>query len=242
MSFSPKFLKANVSFDLQGNTFGAGTQLISSNEILAFKWGGFDPQQMAGSPVRIKLQTHSKIPYSVECNGFIACEKTESAKDLGFSFQLDQSESQVLAAMLDAEGIQPDFVRKFPRILFSKQYGCMPSRALLHQATAQGEIHLSTDIENLSPTGISLYTEDYRAANFNPGEPFKVDLLPRGDFKNIISFEVVLKRHTHSISVESLNHFWKLGLGISLISNVQQTAFALLLKQIIQTIKNKTND
>lgn len=233
INFSPRFIRAKASFKFNNDNFDVGEQLINVMGVPAFKWDKFEPIEVIGKKCEVTVTILSKNSFSFQCSAFFTCEETQNGRDLGLAFLTSPEDEKKLEAVIGAEGILPDFVRKFPRIVFSEQCGIMPSRAILRQQIGNELVEISSDLIDISPSGIQVSTEDMRTSLVGPGEVYRVALQPRGNFAAPVFLTGEVKRITHQISPISGNAQRNLSMRISNMQPDQKKLFTDLLRQIV---------
>ena len=146
-------------------------------------------------------------------------------------------DSKALLMATEKEGILPDFVRKFPRIPFLKRVNVMPSNALIRFMMAEEEITAVADVENISPTGFQVSTEDPRANCLLPAESLKIYFMPRGETYNIVNINGIIRRVTRSFDPVSGVGRISFGMSVGNITDDQRASFTHLLRKIVEQLK-----
>lgn len=237
-NFSPRFIPAKVSFSFGKGSYEIGEHLINAGGMPGIAWQEFNPILFVGQRVQVKVDVISPTePYRFACEGTITCEQTETATQLGLSFLLRQQQRTTLDAIISREGIHPDYVRKFPRITFLPEMRIMPSRAVLRLTLAGEEVTVSSDVENMSPAGIMVFTEDSRCSFLIPGEPVHVQLQPRGEYHEVINLTCAVRRIVRAMNPESEVLGYRLGMGISTMTHANKKLFTELLREIVTRLK-----
>lgn len=241
-SFSPRFVRAKLTFTVGNTVYDAGEHLINAFGVPSFVLGPshseLNPLSMIGNQTRVEVRVLSQAPFTFACEGHFTCDQTESGVMLGISFTLSDREKTTLNTILKNEGIFPEFVRRYPRILFNRKAAVMPSRSMLQFIDREGEhLMIICDVRNLSPTGFQICTEDKRAARLGPTEVVRVQLQPRGDFLYPISLSASVKQVIHSVQPESGNRIWDFGLSIRMLQRKDKALFTELLRQVIDQLR-----
>jgi hypothetical protein len=245
-SFSPKFVKARLAFTIDGHLVDAGEHLLNSTGVPGFRWKSFqskdvapqiNPLEWVGRKTSVYAKTISSEPFQFNCDAMFTCEQTEKELTVGLVFLLKELETTTLDSIITQEGVLPDYVRKFPRIHYVPWVPVFPSRALVGFYYDQEDITVSCDIENMSPSGLSLYSEDPRLRFLTPAEMTRVQIQPRGSFEKVIPLNAEIKRITHTIDPETHNPRKVLGLSITTISYDHKLEFTDLLRQIVTRMK-----
>lgn len=235
--FSPKFVRAKVTFSVDGATFQAGEHLVNAAGVPGFAWTHFDPLEYIGREANVALEIMAARPQALHCRGIFTCEQTDRSMSLGLFFELSADQKEVLNGLLASDGVLPDYIRKFPRIPFNDKIGVMPSRAIIRFFAGNDDIIVVCDMENLSPSGFQVYTEDRRVQWIKPAEIVRVQLQPRGGFPQSVHLNANVKRIIHSVDFVTRNRRWYFGLSITTISNEHRAAFTELLRQIVLGMK-----
>lgn len=210
-----------------------GEHLINSAGVPGFKWTQFDPITRVGHRTHVAAQTLSSNPFEFNCEGVFTCEQTETSSTLGLNFILPPKEAEILDTIAAKEGALPDFVRKFPRINYLQRVPIFPARVILRFFNDGEDIMVSCDVENVSPSGLSVFSEDRRLEHMKPGEVVRVQIQPRGDFKGAINMNASVKRIVHTVDPLTSNARKFLGLAITTISNEHKVLFTDLLRMIV---------
>jgi hypothetical protein len=238
MSFSPKFVKAKVSFRHENKWIEAGEHLINTSGVPGFAWNEFNPMHVIGNRTKVHVELKSKMPYEFDCFALFTCEETEKALSLGLSFILPAETLSMLNTIIAAEGVLPDFVRKFPRVPYNPKITMMPSRAIVRFKDGDKTHTTVCDIENLSPTGFQMYTEDRRVLHVSPGHAIEVELIPRGDFLESVKLPVVVRRVIHTIDQDTSNNRWYFGVSIGNMTAEAKSVFTDVLRLIIAQMRS----
>lgn len=237
-SFSPKFVNALVHFEVDGTMHEAGEHLLNAAGVPGFEWPGVDPMSLVGKPSRVRAKVQSTERYEFECDALFTCEQSETKFAIGLAFIPSPVVATTLSTIVGREGILPDYVRKFPRIHFNPKAGVMPSRAIMRFFCDKKDVLAVTDVDNISPTGFQVVTEDRRVITIVPGDAARLIVMPRGDFPTAILFAGNVKRIIHTIDPESKNGRWYFGLGISPASPEMRSAFTDLMRLIVLQLKS----
>lgn len=237
-NLSARYVPAKISFEAAGKTFEAGEHLMNAAGVMSFDWTQFDPMQTVARTVKVKAQLKNAASTAFDCAGYLTCEQTEKSKQLGLGLLLTDAQSKALNAVVDKEGVLPSFARKFPRIPFMPAVGIMPERAILYQLRGQQSHSICCDLDNISPTGLQIKSEDFRFGTLVPGATTVIELMPRGNNPNLISFEGIIRRIVRAYNTQSKNLTYSLGLNISSMDEENKTIFASLLREIVNQLKD----
>jgi hypothetical protein len=238
-SFSPKFVKGNITLKIDTETYPVGEQLLNASGVAGFAWNAFDPLETIGKPVEVIIEVLCSQPYQLDCKALLTCERTEKSIALGLDFILTPSDTAVLNGIIAKEGVLPEFVRKFPRIHFNPHVGIMPSRVILRTFQNGNDVEVVTDLDNISPSGLQVFTEDSRIALTPPGEVVRVSIQPRGEFLMPIHLTASVKRVIESVTPVTGNRRWFFGLNTVMISDESKPLFTDLLKRIVLSYSKK---
>jgi hypothetical protein len=238
-SFSPKFIRAAVSFNYKGQTHEAGECLINSSGLPGIKWAKFDPRAHLGGRVQAYVRVLAKEPWEFVCDALITSERAAGADAscLGLTFLFKPGDRSRLDVTVAQEGSLPDYIRKFPRIHYMSSIPIFPSRAILRYFYKNEDVSIACDVENVSPTGIQVYTDDARAENLAPNETVRVQLQPRGSWLRVIAVNAQVKRINHAVDPVTGNTFRYFGLSLGTISAEAKISFTDLLRQIVVAAK-----
>jgi len=235
LSFSPRFVKAKVTFKHIGMTHQVGEVLVNREGLPSIPWKTFDPKANLGKRVAASVQVLSATPWEFNCDALITAERTsgQTASALGLVFLMKPADAEHLDADVAAEGVLPEYVRKMPRIHFMESVPIFPSRAIIRFFYNQEDISVACDVENLSPSGFNVFTDDPRSAALMPDETVRVHLQPRGNWLRAIQVNAQVKRVTDMVDAGNGNLRRHFGLGISTISAEAKNNFTELLRQIV---------
>ncbi|MBI3544650.1 MAG: PilZ domain-containing protein [Deltaproteobacteria bacterium] len=238
-SFSPRFVRAQVSFKYAGSNYRAGEHLINASGLPGFKWKEFSPMEHLGKRVQVAVQVHTASPWEFHCDALITCERSAGSTDscLGLTFLLSDADRARLNADVFKEGLLPDYVRKFPRIHFLPEVTVFPSRALVRFFYSGEDVAVSCDVENISPTGFLVYTDDARTEALLADETVRVQLQPRGQWLRQINVNAQVKRVTHTVEPTTGIVRRYFGLAFTTMSAEAKINFTDLLKQIVLQVK-----
>ncbi|MBI3555493.1 MAG: hypothetical protein HY074_04440 [Deltaproteobacteria bacterium] len=238
-SFSPRFIKARIGFTYEGRQYTAGEFLINSRGVPGFAWSAFDPMENLGKRVQVMAHVLSSTPWDFQCIALISCEQSGvgAGTSLGFDFLIAGDDQIKLDAAIEVEGVLPDFVRKYPRIHYNPAVPVFPSHAIVRFFYNKEDIAVSCDLDNLSPTGVQVVTEDNRTGSLLPNETVRLQIQPRGPWLRQIQVNAQVKRVIHGIDPMTGNTRRYFGLGIAAFSAEAKVNFTDLLRQIISQAK-----
>ncbi len=238
-NFSPKFIKAKIKFQLDDRTYDVGEQLINTDGVPAFKWEQFEPMDKIGKKCFVFGDIVAEnLKYQFSCDALMTCEETAIRRDLGLNFLMEPQDAKNLSEIVAKNGILPDYIRKFPRIVFLEQVGNMPARAILRQKLSDQTVDVVADVTDLSPTGFQVANEDVRCSLVIPSEKWDIIFQPRGDFATPITLSAEVKRIRHAMNPISGNMRRYFSMQIVAIGNQDKLLFAELLRKVVTRFKN----
>ena len=170
-----------------------------------------------------------RLPLQVQLARFLA---------LIFLARLDDSAAQLACKAPHA----PDNAGN--KRLLSHRAASFPLRALAELETDglnRNELRYSMicDVENISPTGVLVSTENQNALSLQPGNTLFLTLDPRGWFPFQISVKVQVCRIIDDFNLDNGNIFRHLGLKFIHFEEVDRKAFLRLLKDILDQLKSE---
>ncbi len=237
-NFSPKFVKARVVFNLDEQQYDFGEHLINSSGVEAAPWDKFSPTTHIGKKITAHVKVLNTKPFKFVCPGSLTCETTERNAFLGIQLLLPDTHLSALNQAIEKEGILPEYARKFPRIPYTERIGLMPQSAIVKYKLSEEPVLSTFKLDNLSPTGLQVSTEDSRADVLIPGEIVQLVLMPRGSNVIPVSLNVVIKRVIKSVDPISGNSRTQLGMNIQSITEDQRTLFTGLLRSIVEKLSS----
>ncbi len=235
-NFSPKFVKARIVFALGEQQFDFGEHLITASGVQGAPWDKFSSNKNVGQKITAHVKVLTTRPFKFACPGSLTCELTERATLLGIQFYLADSHLSAVNAAIDKEGILPEYARKYPRIPYSQIIGLMPSHAIVRYKIGDETVLSVFTMDNLSPTGLQVMSDDPRTEVLFPGEIVQIVLMPRGDQMTPVSLNVQIKRVIRSVDPVSENSRVQLGMVIHSITEDQKSLFTGLLRRVVEKI------
>jgi hypothetical protein len=160
-------------------------------------------------------------------------------------FRLHNKQTSHLETLIKNFGTPPQkHSRQFPRIPSSKLIQTFPLRALAEIETTglnRKDLRYSMicDVENISPTGILVSTENQNALTLQPGNTLFLTLDPRGWFPFQIAVKVQVCRIIDDFNLDNGNVFRHLGLKFIHFEEADRKAFMRLLKDILNQLKSE---
>lgn len=220
-------------------------QMISSFGVTGLPWAPLHPNEYFGRSLVIELKTATPGKTKLEGPAQILKEFTLNSRKMAIRFHFDYDQSQILERLIEKHGFQPSaYQRKLPRIPSSKMIQTFPLKASLQLETVSlGQSHSLTlpilcDVENLSPNGVLISTENQASLNLNPGDRIQITLDPRGWFPFPIQAQGKVCRLIDDFCLESNNILRHIGIQFTSFSEGDKKAFLTLLRDILQQLKN----
>lgn len=240
ISFSPRFCRANIIIRFQGETYKVGQHLINSTGLPGLPWPEFDPLINMGKRVEVGVQiVMAGTPvWQFKCVGTIACEITsQGAHLMGINFILDDETRTKLEKYVAEQALLPDYVRKMPRIHYMRHVPVFPRNAIIRYYSSSTDFSFVSEVENISPNGLRVFTEDYRSAEILPSGIVTVALQPRGPFGLEVKFQATVRGLALCVDHETNNAIRYLGLSINTLSDEAKVAYTDLLRQVVLQAK-----
>lgn len=231
------FVKGNLVLRIDQLELNYLQKNISVFGVTGLPWTPLNPGEHFGRTayVDIKIETPEKIQMRTPAQ--ILMESTIHAKNLALKFYLSSDQKDKLETFVEKHGYYPtEYIRKYPRIPSNHMIQTYPLRALVSFEKRKEVIIF--DVENLSPNGILISTENQIAMNIRPGDRIDMKLDPRGWFPFQIHLQGLVCRIVDDIQLESGNVNRRLGIKFMQIQEVDRKAFITLLRDILEQIKN----
>ncbi len=233
-------MPAKLKVWIANETYDLGEHLVNAAGVPAFNWQQFDPMGWVGRSCRVNIKLLTQAPYEFESEALLTCEQTIRTTSLGIAFKMAPEDTVTLNAIVAAEGILPAFARKLPRIPFTDRISMMPSRAIVFFSLGGTRTAIVTTVENLSPSGLQVTTEDLRALVLIPGTGVQVELQPRGKFGEPVVLNTEIKRIIYATHPTSRNSVRTFGLGIVSVPEEEKARFTQLLKLMVAAMRELT--
>lgn len=228
------FVKANFSFTYDGKTHDYINQYISSHGLSGIRWPFCDPRTLVGQPTLVNIELLWGERKKLRTRGVFTAERGKDTTYLGVRFLLDEgTKNEVENAIMEAGTVPTSHIRKYPRIPAQAMISTMPLTAIM---TYNGEA-MSTQVANISPNGVLLYTENPKASFMDPGQRVKVQLEPRGEFFIAVGFEALVCRILEERDTSSRNVERYLGLHVTRFEPGHKESFLALLQDILLRLK-----
>lgn len=249
----PIFVKGNLRFSLDPDSSGPDVsgpkplelsfqnQNVSTWGSTGLPWGKLNPELHFGRAVRVEvdiLSPPAPEPLRLGTTALITRETTRLGQHMGLRFDLRPEDSRKLAEIIRAKGFFPtEYLRKYPRIPSLPMIQTFPLRALILPNGA-GEVPITVDVENLSPNGVLLSSENQQTLTIQPGALLNLVLEPRGWFPMPISAQGLVCRVSDELSRRTGNLIRSIGIKFTRIDETNRAAFVDLLKDILERFKN----
>lgn len=237
---NPIFTKGHLSFAIDGDTLEFPHENIAVSGATGLPWGKQNPADCFGKEIMASIRILSGEPFGLKAAARITREITLHAQHMGVTFYLDDEQRERLARHIKQHGYFPtEYIRKYPRIPSLPMIQSFPTRALISLKDEGVEgFPMSCDVENLSPNGVLICTENQAILNFVPGAKVDIVLEPRGWFPLPIKAQGMVCRTTDELSRLNGNLVRHLGIKFSRVDDVNRTAFVDLLRDILERFKD----
>jgi hypothetical protein len=239
-------IKGALFFTIDQHSLKYLNQMISPFGVTGLPWAPLNSNEYFGRTLLVEIQPSISEKTKIEGPAQILREFTLNSRKMAIRFHFDYEQSQTLENMIEKHGSQPSsYQRKLPRIPSSKIIKSFPLKASL-QSTSLGleaphgrTTPILCDVENLSPNGILVSTENQSSLSFNPGDSIQLTLDPRGWFPFPIHAQGKICRIIDDFCLESSNILRHLGIQFTSFTEEDKKAFLTLLKDILQQLKIK---
>jgi len=237
------FIKAHLSFSLNGHTLEFVHQHISSTGASGLAWGPLSPAEHFGKEIEVLVRTATPEPIAMRVKATITRELTLNASNMSLRFHADSPGLDRIREQVQTHGILPtEYVRKYPRLPATQSIQTFPLLAnvsLINSEAGASAPPISFHVSNLSPNGIMLSTENQRALAYNPGDRIEIVLEPRGWFPVHVQMHGLICRITDEPHLQSKNLTRHLGIKFTAMSEPNKNAFMDLLKDILNRYKQE---
>jgi hypothetical protein len=244
----PVFIKGHLT--LKGGEAGSllefSNQSISVFGVGGLPWSTLNPQRDFGRWVETSVLIPGSDPFHFDSPAVILRESTLYHELMGLKFRLDPEVKERLSALIARHGTYPtEYIRKYPRIPSQESLRTFPLRVVLtaeHQTqvpVSSQDAPLSLDVENLSPNGVLLSTDNPIAQSIRPGSRVHLVLEPRGWFPVQVKAEGMICRVVDDIDSGNENVIRFLGVKFTRMDELDKAAFLGLLKDILENLKAK---
>ncbi len=242
---NPIYIKGHLSFTLENQNIEYIHQNLSVYGVSGLPWNQLDPNQHFGQRVQVSVKIPGAEPMAFQTPARITREFSLSQRKMGLAFELTQDQRDQLIALIRKSGFLPtDHIRKYPRIPSTELIRTFPLRSIVipTRRAATGETvtlaqPMVFDVENLSPNGVLLKTENTAASELMPGDHVSITLEPRGWFPTPIIAEGTLCRILDEVHSRTGNTVRRIGIKIIQINELNRQAFMDLMKDILASLK-----
>jgi len=242
---NPIYIKGHLSFTFENQNIEFIHQSLSVYGVAGLPWNQLDPNKHFGQRVHVSVKIPGAEPLSFQAPARITREYSLSQRKMGLAFDLSQQQREQLGAMIKKAGFFPtDHIRKYPRIPSTEMIRTFPLRSIVipTRRAATGETvtlaqPMVFDVENLSPNGLLLKTENSAAGELMPGDRLSITLEPRGWFPTPIVAEGALCRILDEIHPRTGNTVRRIGIKITQINELNRQAFLDLMRDILSSLK-----
>jgi hypothetical protein len=240
--YMPVIIKADLQFTIDDVTLDFEQHNISAYGAYGLEWSNPPPNKCLGKKVTVTINILSPEVVSFSAPALIMREKSSQKETMALKFDLKPSDRDQLNALIEKGGFYPtEYVRKYPRIPASQDVKTFPLKAIATVQQDEGPndepVSLIMDVENLSPGGIMLKSENHNAFAIQPGERFHIMLEARGDFHSQIHVMGLICRVIDEQEPKTGNLSRYFGIKFTHMDDQNRSAFLELLKGILTDIK-----
>lgn len=247
VKMNPQFVKGRLTVKVDSHVLTFENQNISTFGVSSLPWGPLSSDGHFGRVVEVEavvpsMETASST-YPFKTRATIQREKTVRAEHMCLKFHLNSEQRARITELVEQWGHYPtEYVRKYPRIPSSQMIQTFPLRALGRAVEEDGYedptiTPIVFDIENISPNGLLLQTENQLALTFNPGDRLDIILEPRGRFHVQITIQGMICRILDEKSETSGNLVRHFGIKFTRVDEANRATFLELLKDILERMK-----
>lgn len=210
-------------------------------------WAPLNANTHFGLNVKTTLRVQTPENTTLETEASILREFTSVSEHMALRFHLTEKSQTLLEHLISKHGFFPtEYIRKYPRIPSMTAIETFPTRALVHTVKSfskHGGASLSSpiifDVENLSPNGLLIKTENTLAALIETNTRIGVLLDPRGWFPSQVHLEGLVCRIMHELDPITGNTIRHLGVKIMANNTENATLFLKLLEDVLKRIRAK---
>lgn len=237
----PIFIKGQLRFtiDVGGKEreLQFENQNVSTWGVAGLAWGPLSPEVHFGRTVQVSVEVPTG-GMSFRTEALITRESTRVGQHMGLKFNLAPEDNSRLAALIRSSGFFPtEYLRKYPRIPSLPMIQTFPLRAIALPDGSGENLPITFDVENLSPNGVLLSSENQQTLAILPGAIMNLILEPRGWFPMPISAQGLVCRVSDELSPRTGNLTRTLGIKFTRIDEANRAAFVDLLKDILERFK-----
>jgi hypothetical protein len=235
------YVKGHLAFTLGEHNLEFVHRNLSVFGAMGLPWATLSPKEHFAHPVSVQLRLPSQ-PDTIQLQvaGYIMREYTLYAERMGIRFQLDPAQRELMSGHIANFGFLPtDHVRKYPRIPQNAAISTYPLRVM--GVPADNELALEGlpvifDVQNLSPNGVLLSTENQLALSLAAGQRLDLTLEPRGNFPLQVQVQGLICRITDALHPDSGNLIRYIGMKFTRVDELNRAAFLDLLKDILEKL------
>ncbi|HTL12101.1 MAG TPA: PilZ domain-containing protein [Bdellovibrionota bacterium] len=239
---TPVFVRADLAFGLDEHELDFPNEKLSVYGATGLRWAPLSPAQHFGKEVSLSVRTLTPDPINLLVHAQIMRESSTQTQHMGLRLLLENDEKAKLADQVRRFGFYPtEYVRKYPRIPAAPAIQTFPLNVI---ARPFNEEDLTAEsgamvfkVENLSPNGILISTQNQLALSYYPGQKVDMVLDPRGWFPVQVAVLGRICRILDEIDPASGNLHRHLGIKFVEVDESNRTAFLDLLKDILQRYK-----
>jgi hypothetical protein len=240
------FIKGDISFTVDQRIFQFSQKNISLFGVTGLPWLLLKPDEHFGRSIFAEIKAGHPHEIVITTPAQILREYEIGSQKMAVRFHLDFDQSTQLEELIKKHGTTPnEYARRFPRIPSLKMIQTFPLRALvkMEKPAVENEIQIGSsvicDVENISPNGILVSTENQISLSMMPGDSVHLTLDPRGWFPFQVQVQGTVRRITDDFNLESGNILRHIGIKFTHFRAADQKAFLALLKDILEQIKSK---
>jgi hypothetical protein len=233
------FVRGDLSFQLDSSTFQFENQKISSSGVYGLSWKELDPIRHYGRSIFVNVTINQPVPLNFIVPAQIIREFTRAASTLGLLFHFEEQPLKEFTEFAKQHGEPPiAYTRKFPRIPAIHLIQTYPLKV---HVPIQDE-SVTFEVENISPEGIMIFTENPLAFKMviEEGQPFMID--PGSYFPTKISIKGSIRRILDDFNLGTGAPVRHLGIQLIDLAEADRKNLMALLKDILLQIKDKLKD
>lgn len=234
------YIKADILIKLNGQGLLFRRVNISKFGASSIPWNPKTTGQNFGKEVPIEIRIESlKVTFVGTASIFI--QRTKGTQKTALKFNLSPTDREVFDTIIQQSGSTPlSSKRKFPRIPHSAYLSTFPLNMMVSSfETSLPGSPMSFEVEDLSPEGALISTENQNAATLAPGDHLSFTLEPRGWFTIPVNGECVIRRILEKVNPANGNINRSFGVHFNVLTAANKEAYYSLLKQILEQIKSE---
>lgn len=245
MQMPPIFVKGELSFELDGGHYAFPSLNLSAFGVTGLDAPTLNPKEHFGRVVQAHVRVLTPELFTFQTTAHLIREFTDVSERVGIRFELDSEIKNTLIELIEKHGFLPtEYIRKYPRIPSTGAIQTFPLRAQvmpLAKGSHKGlyEFPIIFDVENLSPNGVLLRTENQMALSVLPKDHLDIVLEPRGWFPMQVRVVGVVCRVYDEVHAGNLNLSRYLGVKFSQMDDINRAAFLDLLRDILGRLKER---